>query len=88
MEDVVEGGGTPRVMTTQRIADLVNCSAGTILAYIDRTEFSHLERVKMGRKRFFKGITEKDIEVLAGLINARKKKIGKPDYCPKHKHVI
>ena len=75
-------------MTTQRIAELVNCSPGTILAYIDRSEFSHLERVKMGRKRLFKGITENDIEMLANLINTRKKKIGKPDYCPKQKHVI
>ena len=77
------GDELPKFMTTKRIAEILNCSTGTVLSYIGRAEFSHLKISKMRQLRLYKVITLKDLETLRSLINKRKKKIGKLTTCTK-----
>lgn len=38
-----------KIFTAKKIADLVGCSRTTVLVYISRAEFSHVQVIKMQR---------------------------------------
>lgn len=82
------GDELPKFMTTKKIAEMLNCSPGTVLAYIGRAEFSHLGISKLRQVRLYKGVTPKDIETLRRLMNSRKHRKKKLTACTKQKHVI
>ena len=75
------GDELPKVMTTKRMAMLVNRSTTTVLAYLGRAEFSHLKPLRIGHRRVYRGITSKDIKTLRALVEGRTNKNCKPDTC-------
>lgn len=87
MEDVLVEC-TPNIMTAKKIAELIECSNTTVLAYIGRAEFSHIRKIRVGHRQMYTGVTQHDIERLAALINARKKGRGKFLPCSFKEHVI
>ena len=78
----------PKVMTTRKLAELLNCSTVTVLIYLGRAEFSHVHRIRVGRNSILKGIVKQDILSLSNYIDIRKRKTGKLSSCSKKKHAI
>lgn len=55
----------------------MNCSEVTLRIYLDRFEFSHIQRFRIKNKSLYKGITEQDKKRLKELITRSKRKKGK-----------
>ena len=78
----------PKIITTKRLAERLNCCTHSILTYLGRAEFAHVQSIRMGNKRFFKGVTEADLIRLNFLIRSAKARLGKLKSCSKRKHGV
>ena len=78
----------PKFITTKKLAERLNCCTHSILVYLGRAEFAHVKSIRIGSRRFFKGITEADLVRLNSLIRSAKARLGKLKSCPKQKHGV
>ena len=56
-----------KYMTKDQLSEVVGLNKQRIDTFLCRSEFNHIRRGWLGRKRVFMGITQKDIEKLQSL---------------------
>lgn len=60
------------IMTIKKIAEKLKCSTCTIRIYLSRSEFSHLQWMKIKRTDIIKGLTDKDLKRLKQLLKRKR----------------
>lgn len=66
--------GIPKIIERNNLAKMLGCCPSTFTIYLDRAEFSHVERYRIYRRKLYKGLTVADIKHLSELVEKGKKR--------------